>query len=127
MIQVCLGALKIYIIYTYYNILVYRNILGFGWITILKWELYCLYIQPKLYIGILFTVYMYNYLLWIIFSSINGSYEVSASDSRSGTVILTGKNSTMVNAETSTENMPSQSVEQLKQLLSNQLEYYFSR
>ncbi|KAF0759411.1 Uncharacterized protein FWK35_00020226 [Aphis craccivora] len=59
--------------------------------------------------------------------SINGSYEVSASDSRSGTVILTGKNSTMVNAETSTENMPSQSVEQLKQLLSNQLEYYFSR
>ncbi|KAE9530960.1 hypothetical protein AGLY_011422 [Aphis glycines] len=61
------------------------------------------------------------------YSSINGSYEVSASDSRSGTVILTGKNSTMVNAETSTENMPSQSVEQLKQLLSNQLEYYFSR
>jgi len=52
---------------------------------------------------------------------------VSVSDSRSGTVILTGKNSTMVNAETSTENMPSQSVEQLKQLLSNQLEYYFSR
>lgn len=33
----------------------------------------------------------------------------------------------MVNAETSTENMPTQSVEQLKQLLSNQLEYYFSR
>jgi len=66
-------------------------------------------------------------MLHIIFSSINGSYEVSASDSRSGTVILTGKNSTMVNAETSTENMPSQSVEQLKQLLSNQLEYYFSR
>ncbi|XP_025195766.1 la-related protein 4 isoform X1 [Melanaphis sacchari] len=61
------------------------------------------------------------------YSSINGSYEVSATDSRSGTVILTGKNSTMVNAETSTENMPSQSVEQLKQLLSNQLEYYFSR
>jgi len=66
-------------------------------------------------------------LFVIHFSSINGSYEVSASDSRSGTVILTGKNSTMVNAETSTENMPSQSVEQLKQLLSNQLEYYFSR
>ncbi|XP_016658274.1 la-related protein 4 isoform X3 [Acyrthosiphon pisum] len=61
------------------------------------------------------------------YSSINGSYEVPALDSRSGTVILTGKNSTMVNAETSTENMPSQSVEQLKQLLSNQLEYYFSR
>lgn len=64
---------------------------------------------------------------WIIFSSINGSYEVSVSDSRNNATILTGQNSTMVNAETSTENMPSQSVEQLKQLLSNQLEYYFSR
>lgn len=63
----------------------------------------------------------------IIFSSINGSYEVSASDSRSGTTILTGNTSTMVNAEASTESMPSQSVDQLKQLLSNQLEYYFSR
>lgn len=52
---------------------------------------------------------------------------MSASDSRSGTTILTGNNSIMVNAETSTENMPIQSVEQLKQLLSNQLEYYFSR
>ncbi|VVC39514.1 Hypothetical protein CINCED_3A001285 [Cinara cedri] len=61
------------------------------------------------------------------YSSINGSYEVSVSDSRSGATILTGNNSIMVNAETSTENMPIQSVEQLKQLLSNQLEYYFSR
>lgn len=52
---------------------------------------------------------------------------MSASDSRSGATILTGNNSIMVNAETSTENMPIQSVEQLKQLLSNQLEYYFSR
>jgi len=67
------------------------------------------------------------YLFRIILSSINGSYEVSASDSRNSIPILTANNSTMVNAETSTENMPSQSVEQLKQLLSNQLEYYFSR
>lgn len=52
---------------------------------------------------------------------------MSALDSRNSATILTGQNSTMVNAETSTENMPSQSVEQLKQLLSNQLEYYFSR
>jgi la-related protein 4 len=61
------------------------------------------------------------------YSSINGSYEVPASDSRSTATVLTGNNNIMVNAETSTENMPSQSVEQLKQLLSNQLEYYFSR
>lgn len=33
----------------------------------------------------------------------------------------------MVNAETSTENMPPLTVEQLKQQLSHQLEYYFSR
>lgn len=62
--------------------------------------------------------------IYIISSSINGSYEVSASDSRNSTTILTGNNSTMVNAETSTDNI---SVEHLKQLLSNQLEYYFSR
>ncbi|XP_025420642.1 la-related protein 4 isoform X3 [Sipha flava] len=61
------------------------------------------------------------------YSSINGSYEVSTLDSKNSATILTGQNSTMVNAETSTDNMPSQSVEQLKQLLSNQLEYYFSR
>jgi hypothetical protein len=52
---------------------------------------------------------------------------VSTLDSKNSATILTGQNSTMVNAETSTDNMPSQSVEQLKQLLSNQLEYYFSR
>ncbi|XP_050423319.1 la-related protein 4 isoform X2 [Adelges cooleyi] len=61
------------------------------------------------------------------YSSLNGSYEVPATESRSGSTVVADNNSTMVNAETSTETMPSQSVEHLKQLLSNQLEYYFSR
>ncbi|XP_050538415.1 la-related protein 4 isoform X2 [Daktulosphaira vitifoliae] len=61
------------------------------------------------------------------YSSLNGSYEVLSTENRNNSTVIVGNNSNMVNAETSTETMPSQSVEQLKQLLSNQLEYYFSR